>query len=299
MTNIFVAGKNGLLALSLAELASDFNATVCCYEPPELDLTNSEATYKMVMAAQPDIIINAAAYTAVDAAEENETLAYAINFKGAEALAKAAADLDVPFLHVSTDYVYSGDKDGAYIETDPTGPTGVYGASKLAGDHAVLNAHNKACVFRTAWVYSPYGKNFIKTMLWLAENKDEVGIVADQHGNPTSALDIARSLLNISAKIIKDGWHDDYKGIYHLTGSGDTSWHGFASYIFDEAHRQFGHKKPSKVNALTTEQYPTPASRPANSVLNCDKLKAVFGIRLPAWQDSTKDCINRLLEEKS
>lgn len=296
MTKIFVAGKNGQLALSLMALAEEFGFDIQSFEPPELDLTNSDQAYKKVLSEKPDIIINAAAYTAVDAAEENEDLAYAINTHGAEALAKAAATLDVPFLHVSTDYVYPGDKDTPYVESDQTGPSGVYGASKLAGDETVLKVHNKAAVFRTAWVYSPYGKNFVKTMMWLAKNRDEVGIVADQLGNPTYAHDIAWALLTICDKIVGDGWQKNYSGIFHLVGTGSASWYDFAINIF-KILSDHGHKVPTHVKALTTEDYPTPAKRPANSQLSTDKLKETFGLALPVWQDSLRDCLYILLKE--
>ncbi len=263
MTNIFVAGKTGQLAFSLAELADEFGMNVTCHEPPELDLTDSQATEALVITAKPDILINAAAYTAVDLAESNSELCYAINRDGNAALARAAAKLDIPYLTVSTDYVFAGDKpEGEYYEHEATGPTGVYGASKLAGDIAALEAHDKTCIFRTAWVFSPFGKNFLKTMLTLGKDRNTLGVVGDQYGNPTYAPDIAKALLTIASQITNKGWQDDFAGTYHLVGCGDTSWHGFASEIFSKAHEDHGHPLPV-VNSITTADYPTPATRPA------------------------------------
>ncbi len=297
MVNIFVAGKTGQLAFSLIELADEFGVNITCHEPPELDLTDSVATEAYVIAAKPDMIINAAAYTAVDKAENDKDLCFAINEGGTKALAKAASALNIPMLHVSTDYVFEGSKEDAYLEDDSTGPTGVYGSSKLAGDIAAASIHDKLCTFRTAWVYSPFGNNFLKTMLHVSKSRDTLGVVGDQWGNPTYAPDIARGLLTVAKLISDTGWQDDYAGTYHMVGTGDTTWHGFASEIFEHAHKEHGHPMPIVKN-LTTEEYPTPTKRPANSRLNCNKLHKKFGVKLPHWTDSTKNCIDRLFQAK-
>ncbi len=284
---IFVAGKSGQLARSLAAINSIHD--IHCYGRPELDLMDGDAATAFAIAQKPDAIINAAAYTAVDQAESEEETANQINAFGAAALAKAANDLAVPFLHLSTDYVFDGSKDSPYIESDITQPTGAYGRSKLLGEQMVAAANPNALIFRTAWVYSPYGKNFVKTMLWLAANKDTVSVVGDQVGNPTYAPDIATALINVIDHVEQNGWSDNLAGIYHLAGSGDTSWHDFAAAIFKSV-RASGSTAP-KLSSITTSQYPTAAIRPANSRLCCKKLEKTFGIKLPHWDESLAHCL--------
>jgi dTDP-4-dehydrorhamnose reductase len=290
---IFVAGKSGQVAISLKNAADSFHMDIGCFGRPEIDLASKASVLDAVDVFNPDAIINAAAYTAVDKAEEEEETAHLINAIGAGTLAAAAHNRNIPFLHISTDYVFDGMLNRPYHEKDETGPTGAYGRSKLAGEHAVMAANPDAMIFRTAWVYSPFGNNFLKTMLRLAETRDTLGVVADQMGNPSYAPDIARGLLSVLARIEDTGWDAKYPGIYHLTGSGDTSWHGFASAIF-EAASVYGRTKPT-VNAITTEDFPTPAKRPENSRLNCDKASVTFGVRLSDWRKSTAECVRELL----
>ncbi len=294
MTHIFVAGSTGQVALSLEEEAQKRGLPLSTHGRPGFDLTNLQGLENTLSICGATALVNAAAYTAVDAAEDDKDTAGAINKDGAAALAAAAAKLDIPFIHLSTDYVFSGEKETAYTEEDQTGPTGAYGRSKLAGEHAVRQANPKAIILRTAWVYSPFGKNFLKTMVKLAETRDELGIVADQIGNPTYAPDIAKAILDILTVIEKTGWQSSYAGVFHLAGTGSTTWHGFANAIFDAA-AEHGHPRPT-AKALTTAEYPTPAKRPANSQLDCTKLYSTFGIRLPEWQESTKTCVKRLSE---
>lgn len=288
---IFVAGKNGQVAQSLAELAEQRGVSLTCYGRRECDLMQPDAIAAFIQSKNPSAIINAAAYTAVDAAEDDEATAKIMNAVAPAVMAAVASKLNVPFIHVSTDYVFDGTKEGAYVETDPTGPTGAYGRTKLAGEQAVLKANPDAIILRTAWVYSAVGKNFLKTMLSLAD-REELGIVADQNGNPTYALDIADGILTICEKTI--GNKPQFGGIYHMVGAGSTNWHGFAQHIF-KCGAEFGHGTP-KLNALTTDQYPTPANRPANSRLDCENLAKTFDVRLPAWEDSTYACVKRLSE---
>jgi dTDP-4-dehydrorhamnose reductase len=295
MTRIFVAGGTGQVALSLKEAAAARNIALTTAGRPDFDLTDTKGMHTAITAYKPTAIINAAAYTAVDAAEEDEATATAINADGAGALAAIAEELDVPFLHLSTDYVFDGTKEGAYQETDATGPTGAYGRSKLAGENAVLAANPDAMIFRTAWVFSPFGKNFCKTMLTLAGKLNELGIVGDQFGNPTYAPDIAEALLKVISKIEDNGKQPQQSGVYHLTGTGDTSWHGFAEYIFVQG-ANYGHPLPT-ANSITTADYPTPAKRPANSRLDGTKLSQVWGIQTPNWQESTAKCVKRLFED--
>lgn len=290
---IFVAGKSGQVAAALEEAADKRGLELGTHGRPEFDLADAAGMRAALMAAKPSAIINAAAYTAVDQAESEEELATAINADGPAALAAIAAELSVPFIHISTDYVFDGTKDVPYVETDPVGPTGAYGRSKLAGEEAVLAANPRAIILRTAWVFSPWGKNFLKTMLSLA-GRDSLSVVADQHGNPTYAPDIADAVLAILDRLAGAEPDSTQAGVFHLSGSGNTSWHGFAEAIFTEGARH-GLPRPT-VNAITTAEYPTPAARPANSRLDCSKVGTMFGVTMPSWRDSTAACVKRLSE---
>jgi dTDP-4-dehydrorhamnose reductase len=264
--------------------------------PPELDLAipDDAAIYAALGAARPDVIVNAAAYTAVDKAESERDLAFAVNATGAGAVARAAVRLGVPLVHVSTDYVFAGDKVGPYLENDPTGPTGVYGASKLAGEEAVLSSGADAAILRTAWVYSPFGANFVKTMLRLAETRDEVGVVDDQRGSPTSALDLADAVIVVAQHLVA-GSDPGHRGVFHATGSGEGSWADLAEAVFTASAANGG--PSARVKRITTADYPTPAKRPANSRLDCTALFERHGVHLPDWRDSTKTVTARLVRE--
>ncbi|WP_262694544.1 dTDP-4-dehydrorhamnose reductase [Kordiimonas aquimaris] len=290
---IFVAGNNGQVALSLKEAAKARNLPLETHGRPEFDLSKTAALTGLIAEQNPAAIVNAAAYTAVDNAENEEELAFAINAAGAEALAAIAYKLDIPFIHISTDYVFDGLKIAPYNEDDVTEPTGAYGRSKLEGERLVMAANPNAVILRTAWVYSPFGKNFLKTMLSLA-SRESLGVVADQIGNPTYAPDIATAVLDILQMIQSLDDPSSLGGIYHMTGTGSTSWHGFAVAIFDTISA-IGLAKPV-VNAITTADYPTPAERPANSRLDCSKLEATFSVKLPDWKTSTAICVKRLSE---
>lgn len=289
---IVVTGREGQVVSCLIEAAAgrpDIN--VVALGRPELDLAQPVTISATIAAAAPDLVVSAAAYTAVDQAEDEPDLAYAINSDGAGAVAAAAAALNVPVIHLSTDYVFAGDLDRAYVETDPTGPTGVYGASKLAGEKAVAAANPRHLILRTAWVYSAYGKNFLKTMLRLAETRAELGVVADQWGNPTSAHDIADGILEIAAQLRANPKFDAW-GIYHLAGTGETNWSGFARYILETSCKRGG--PYAAVNDIATSAYPTKARRPANSRLDTSKLAARFQWSCRPWQVATDDVIARL-----
>ncbi len=207
-------------------------------------------------------------------------------------MAEAAARLNVPLLHLSTDYVFDGALDRAYREEDPTAPTGAYGRSKLAGERAVAERCDNSVILRTAWVYSPFGANFVRTMLRLNETRDEVGVVADQRGNPTSALDIADALIAIAARA-KDNSSPALRGVFHMTGSGEATWADFAEAIFHEAAARG--RRQTEVKRIATADYPTPARRPANSRLDNEKLTRVYGVKLPEWRQSVAVCCARLL----
>lgn len=262
---------------------------------PELDLAQPETVLTALREANPDVVISAAAYTAVDKAESEPDIAFAVNRDGARAVAQAASDLGIPIIHLSTDYVFDGTKATAYVESDPTGPTSIYGRSKLEGERAVSEATDNYAVLRTAWVYSEYGNNFVKTMLRLSENRDELNVVADQFGCPTSANDIATAIVTIARKLAQDS-SAHLRGVFHLSGTGETNWANFAKQIFAFSAENGG--KSMIVNDITTEQYPTPARRPASSRLDCSKLEEVYGIRLPSWQTSTRAVVTALAQSK-
>lgn len=293
---IVVTGGPGQLVLSLAERGPVSGHEVVAVGPPELDLAtpDDDAIHAALAAVRPGVIVNAAAHTAVDKAESERELAFAINASGAGAVARAAARLDVPVIHVSTDYVFAGDKAAPYGETDPTGPTGVYGASKLAGEQAVAASGADFAILRTAWVYSPFGTNFVKTMLRLASTRDEVGVVADQHGCPTSALDLADAVIAVAGNLVERR-DPALRGLFHACGSGEASWADLAEAVFATSAASGG--PSAKVNRITTADYPTPARRPANSRLDCGKLAAAHGVRLPDWRTSTASVTARLLRE--
>jgi len=284
---IAVTGRHGQVATSLAERAGP-GETIVLLGRPELDLAGDpRAIAAAIATARPDVVISAAAYTAVDKAESEAAEAEAVNARGAGAVAAAARALGVPVIHLSTDYVFDGRKDEPYLESDPTGPTGVYGRTKLAGEQAVLAAHPGAVVCRTAWVYSPFGHNFVKTMLRLAGDRDAVRVVADQIGNPTSALDIADAVLAIARTGARA------TGVFHLAGTGAASWADFAEAIFAESAAAGG--PSARVVRIGTADFPTPTARPANSRLNCDRLAQEYGIRLPEWRQSTAAVVRRLV----
>jgi dTDP-4-dehydrorhamnose reductase len=293
---IVVTGREGQVVRSLLERGSHAGHEIVPLGRPELDLAQEpRAIISTIEAARPDVLVSAAAYTAVDKAENEPDLAFAINERGAGAVARAARLLDVPLVHLSTDYVFDGAKEAPYVEDDATGPTGVYGASKLAGERAVLAEHDNSAILRTAWVYSPFGANFVKTMLRLAASRDEIGVVSDQRGNPTSALDIADGVLTVAANLHRDG-EPALRGVFHMTAEGDANWAEFAEAIFVAAARRDG---PSAgVKHIGTADYPTPARRPANSRLECGKLARTHGIRLPNWRPSTEAVVMRLLNDR-
>lgn len=295
---IAVTGGPGQLVLSMAERGPLVGHEVIAVGPPELDLAvpDDAAIHAALGAVRPDVIVNAAAHTAVDKAESESDLAFAINAAGAGAVARAAARLGVPLVHVSTDYVFSGDEAEPYVESDPTGPTGVYGASKLAGEQEVLSSGADAAILRTAWVYSPFGANFIKTMLRLAETRDEISVVDDQRGNPTSALDLADAVIAVAQHLV-EGDDPMHRGVFHATGHGEATWADFAEAVFATSAANSG--PSARVRRITTADYPTPAKRPANSRLDCTALFERHGVRLADWRSSVEAIVARLGNEEA
>ncbi len=292
---VLVAGRSGQVARALVDTAPSAEVDLVALGRPHLDLSDPASIDNAIQAARPDLVINAAAYTAVDQAETDEAAAHALNAHGAARLAASAARAGAPILHLSTDYVFSGDKSSPYVETDSPAPTGAYGRSKLAGELAVAAANPNHLIFRTAWVYSPYGKNFAKTMLRFAETRDELSVVHDQIGNPTGAHDIAHGLWSITSELA--GNRSALKpGTYHMTASGEASWAEFAEEIFRASAACGG--PAARVRRITTAEYPTPTRRPANSRLDGSKLAAQLGVILPQWQASTRMCVEQLVKVK-
>jgi dTDP-4-dehydrorhamnose reductase len=278
---ILIAGKNGQVGSCLVDqLSTMSDVTLLALDRDQLDITDATQVNKVVAEFNPNIIINAAAYTAVDKAEQESELAYTINRDGPHNLAVAANEINATIIHISTDYVFAGDSLESYVESDQTDPQGEYGRSKLAGEQAVERACSRHIILRTAWVFGEHGHNFVKTMLRLGKTRDTLGVVADQFGGPTYAGDIAKAIVAISQQII-DG--NQAYGIYHYSGFPHVSWHTFAEKIFNIAVEQGVLKQSIQVNPIMTQDYPTPAKRPANSRLNCHKIDSAFGIHQSDW----------------
>jgi dTDP-4-dehydrorhamnose reductase len=279
---ILLFGANGQVGWELQRSLAVLGPVVAL-DRAAVDLTSPAAITALIDAQRPQAIVNAAAYTAVDKAEQQRELAFAINAAAPGAMATAAAKAGIPFIHYSSDYVYAGNKPGVYVETDATGPLSAYGHSKLAGDEAVLACGGQAVILRTSWVYAARGANFMKTMLRLAGKRDSLKVVGDQVGAPTSA----ELLADVAAQVLKQMLVDaSLRGVYHCAAAGETSWHGYASFVIGEARRLGAPLKLDAANiaAITTADYPTPAKRPANSRLDCSALERTFGLQLPHWQ---------------
>ncbi len=290
---ILVTGRTGQLVTSLVERSRQVGGIeVVALGRPELDLESPLAIGEAVSRAAPDVVINAAAYTAVDAAEDEPERAFAINAEGAGALARAARAEGARFVQISTDYVFDGTLDRPYREDDPVNPLGVYGRSKRAGEQTVRDEDPGAVVVRTAWVYSPFGRNFLKTMIDLARDRDSLSVVDDQSGNPSSALDLADGLIAILQR-----WRErpglGLGQTYHLAGTGSTTWCRFAAAILEGSSRLGG--PTAEVRPIATKDWPTKAPRPANSRLDCSKFAGDFGYSAPEWTLSAAETVRRLV----
>jgi dTDP-4-dehydrorhamnose reductase len=290
---IAVTGRTGQVVQSLLARAEVAGVTVIPLGRPELDLAKPESVQQILGAAKPDCIVNAAAYTAVDKAETEPELAMQINGAGAGAVAAAAAALSVPLIQISTDYVFDGMAPRPWREDDPTAPLSAYGRSKLAGEEAVMASATDWTILRTAWVYSPYGGNFVKTMLRLAETRDEIGVVSDQLGSPTSALDLADAIIAMAQALVVSPGDASLRGTFHAAGTGEASWADLAETVFAASAALGG--PGASVRRIATIDYPTPAHRPSNSRLDCGLLAERHGLRLPPWQDSVQTCVATLL----
>lgn len=286
MAKFLITGANGQVGYCLTQQLSG-KAEILAVDRDELDITNRDAVFNTIRTFRPDVVINAAAHTAVDRAEAEIELSEAINVKGPQYLAEAANEIGAVILHISTDYVFNGEGSSEYKESDETEPQGVYGKTKLAGEIAVQQANARSVILRTAWVFGEHGNNFVKTMIRLGKERENLGVVADQVGGPTYAGDIASTLINIANQILQG--KSEAFGIYHFTGKPYVSWHQFAEAIFAEADLQKIIEKRPLVNAISTSDYPTPAKRPANSRLDLKKIKQVFNIEPSDWQKALKN----------
>lgn len=280
---LLVFGQTGQVALALSRIAPQAR----CLGRDEADLTDPQACAEAIAAARPEAVINAAAYTAVDRAEEEEALATRINGEAPGAMARACADLQVPFVHISTDYVFDGQGTRAWTPEDPVDPVNAYGRSKLAGEEAVRAARGVHGILRTSWVFSGDGANFVKTMLRLAESRESLTIVDDQIGGPTPAAAIAEACLRMADALQAA---PEKSGTYHFSGAPDTSWKGFAEEIFAQAGKRVA------VSGIPTADYPTPAARPLNSRLDCSATEAAFGIARPDWRAGLAQALKHIDE---
>jgi dTDP-4-dehydrorhamnose reductase len=283
---ILLFGARGQLGLALQRSLPGLGEVIALSRN-EANLLSPDSLVANIRSATPDAVVNAAAYTAVDKAESDADAAHAVNAVAPGAMAEACRDIGALFVHYSTDYVYDGSKAGAYVETDPTNPLSVYGATKLAGEDAVRAAHGRHLIFRTSWVYSHDGANFMKTMLRLAQERDHLRIVDDQIGAPTTTDAIARATVEVLRQMREQG-DGGRCGLYHLTCGGRTSWFGFANAIF-AGFLNAGRRKQLVTEPIPAAAYPTAAKRPGNSLLSNAKLKAAFGLALPDWQSALAD----------
>jgi dTDP-4-dehydrorhamnose reductase len=290
MKALVVGGHNGQVARALSEL-DDAQFAIEVRGRPEIDLARTDSLAPAIASSSADIVINCAAYTAVDQAETDRDAAHATNADGPGRLADICADAGIPLIHVSTDYVFDGSKSGPYIETDPTSPQSVYGATKLAGEMAVAASGARHVVLRISWVHAPFGKNFVRTMLRLARSRERINVVADQIGRPTYAPHLAIALRDIAARLILDA--DAPTGVFHLTGSGEPcSWRQFAEFVFSASQVRGG--PTAKADPIPTSDYPTPAKRPANSVLDCTRIADAYGLVMPGWRQGVEECVEEI-----
>lgn len=299
LPRILIVGYAGQVGVELQRSFSDA-AEMICHDRDTVDLAVPDQVSAMVRRAAPDIILNAAAYTAVDRAESEPEAAMAVNAVAPGILAEEALRASALLVHYSTDYVFDGSKTGPWVESDKPNPLNVYGASKLAGEEAIQQVGGRYLIFRTSWVYGPHGNNFLLTMLRLAKQRDRLDIVDDQFGAPTSSIALADATRAIVNGVLagSTGCADNWSGIYHMTCGGSVSWCGFARAIFDRANSLLDGKVP-EVSPISSAEFVTAAKRPRNSVLSNEKLITRFGIGLNSWETALDEVIRRLAERKS
>lgn len=294
---ILVTGANGQVGSEIIRLFTTTEHEIIAFTRKELDCTNVKAVSSALSIIQPQLIINAAAYTAVDKAEDETNLAYLINADFVQQLAFYCAQKQIPLIHLSTDYVFDGSKAGAYSEKDTPNPQGIYAKSKFAGEQAIVSQLNEHIILRVSWVFGVYGNNFVKTILNLASSRDELKIVADQWGRPTPARDIARVLLEMVEKINKSSFSN--WGIYHYAGEGSTNWYEFSSTFIDLAKKKGASVTINRLSPIRTEEYPTKAVRPKNSVLDTSKIEKVLNISCHSWKDYLPEVVNDFIEKRN
>jgi dTDP-4-dehydrorhamnose reductase len=291
---IAVTGRNGQVVRSLAERAAGTDIDVIPVGRPDLDLANPATIESAFALSGADVLVSAAAYTDVNNAEVESDLADRINGDAPGLLAARAKALGIPIIQLSTDYVFDGTRLEPYTESDPICPINTYGSSKAAGERAVAAAHPQHVILRTSWVYSPSGRNFVRTMLDLAHKQDTVRVVADQVGNPTAAADVADGILTVARNLVAARGDERY-GIFHIAAAGTATWAEFAAAIFTASAACGG--PSARVVPIASAEYQTPARRPANSRLDCAKIARVHGVALPSWQPSLTACVRRILEQ--
>jgi len=290
-----VTGVAGQVVKSLLESAHAYSdIEVIALGRPQLELMNTESIAGIVRAASPDIIVSAAAYTDVDRAEREPEIAFAVNSRASAALALVAKSMEIPIIQLSTDYVFDGRKDAPYVENDWTNPLGIYGKSKLDGERAIATISKNHVILRTSWIYSPFGRNFLRTMLHAAQAQSELKVVADQVGNPTSALDLATAIVMIGKNLLTSD-NLDLRGTFHLTGTGEASWADFAEEIFKASLTMGG--PFAAIKRISSEDYPAIARRPVNSRLSCQRIQQLHAVSLPDWRVSAKEVVRRLIQE--
>jgi dTDP-4-dehydrorhamnose reductase len=288
---VIVTGSNGQVGKELCKKGEARGLHITALDLPDFDITNEKAVDEVVSQDETIAVINAAAYTAVDKAESESDVAFSVNQKGPANLASSCRKKGIPLIHISTDYVFDGSKEEAYVETDPVSPMGVYGKSKAAGESDVRATIEEHIILRTAWLCSEHGNNFVKTMIKLGQERDEIGVVADQYGCPTFAPDLAEAILDIFGQITENR-HVPW-GTYHYCGKGVTTWYEFAKRILDLAG-EYTSLKVQHINPLSTKEYPTPAQRPANSAMDCSLIEQKLYIVPKPWQDSLSILVKRL-----
>ena len=292
MLKILISGANGQLGKSFKSITLNENHNYIYYSREELDITNKESIAKAFEREKPAYFINCGAYTQVDKAEEDQEAAFLINTSGPSNLAEICKDTSCVLIHISTDYVFDGNNSSPYNESDATHPVSIYGKSKLEGELRILEINPDAYIIRTAWLYSQFGKNFLKTIYNLAKSKPELNVVEDQIGTPTFAPDLAKAIDDIIDKSYQDKKANHFPGIYHFTNEGVASWFDFAKAI-----TSYG-KFNCIINAIGSDQFPTPAKRPSYSLLDKTKIKSKFQINIPYWRDSVKNCVNLLKQSE-
>ena len=291
MSTVLVTGAGGQLGTELQRCSWPAGWEIVAIDQADLDLTDTAAIAAMVASRPWALVINGAAYTAVDKAEDDLVTAWSVNALAPAAFAQGCAAAAIPLIQVSTDYVFAGDKQGAWDVDDPTGPLGVYGASKLGGELAVRTSGARHVIVRTAWVVSAHGGNFVKTMLRVGADRDALSVVADQHGSPTSAADLAQALMKIAVRLVEDNRVPT--GVFHFSNAGATTWAGFATEIFRQSSLRDG--PSAAIEPIATTDYPTPARRPANSLLSHTAIRDAYGIEPRDWRLALSDILDELI----